>query len=307
MKVFVTGGTGYVGSSLVRLLSLAGHECRVLSRNPETARQHLASVQDVYPVQGDVTSCSIEQLAELMAQNQAVVHLVGIIVEKGTPGFEMMHTEATRRVVEAAKRAEVKRFVHMSALGTRKNAVARYHRTKWEAEQFVRESGMDWTIFRPSIIFGAHDDFLNAFAGIARRSPVLPVIGSGQGKLQPIWVEDVCRCFVQSLGMPETAGKTYDLGGECAYSLERLVQMVAGAMGRRRMLAHLPLPVARLLAQLFDLLPGKPPFTEDQIIMLGEDNICDPEPMKRTFGFTPRSLEDYLAERFGHEVRTPAA
>ena len=299
MKVFLTGGTGYVGGALLPMLSLAGHEIRTLSRDPEPARQRLASLSGVYPVRGDVASYSVDQLAELMKKQDAVIHLVGIIIEKGTPGFEAVHAEGTRRMVAAAEQAGVKRFVHMSALGTREDAVARYHKTKFAAERFVRESGLDWTIFRPSIIFGERDEFINAFAGIARAAPALPVIGSGEGKLQPVWVEDVCRCFAECLNMAETIGQTYDVGGDRAYSLKELLSMVVGAMGKRRLLLRLPTPLARLQARAFNLLPMKPPFTEDQITMLGEDNVCDPEPFKAAFGLKPRTLEDYLKERFG--------
>ena len=299
MKVFVTGGSGYVGEAVLRHLSLLGHECRVLSREAEAHRPRLTAIPGVYPVGGDITRDSIDKLASLMAKCQGVVHLVGIIVEKGTAGAEAVHTEGTRRVVAAAEQAGAKRYLHMSALGTRGGAVARYHRTKWAAEQHVRESKLEWTIFRPSIIFGERDEFLNVFAGIARRSPAVPVIGPGTGKLQPIWVEDVARCFARALERPETVGQAYELGGEKAYPVEELLRMVVAALGKRRLFPHIPIPIARIQAKLFNLLPGKPPFTDDQITMLGEDNVCDPGPMKRAFGFEPRSLEDYLKERFG--------
>ncbi len=299
MKVFLTGGTGYVGSSLLSHLSLAGHEIRLLSRDPEPARQRLTSMSGVYPVRGDVTTYSVDQLAELMKKQDAVIHLVGIIIEKGTPGFGAVHVEGTRRMVAAAEQAGVRRFAHMSALGTKENAVSRYHKTKFAAEQFVRESDLDWTIFRPSIVFGENDEFLNTFADIARLAPVLPLIGSGKGKLQPIWVEDVCRCFMECLHMPNTVGRTYNVGGDTAYALKDILAMLAAAMGKKRMFLRLPMPIARLQAKAFNLLPMKPPFTEDQITMLEEDNVCDPAPLKETFGFKPRALEDYLKERFG--------
>ncbi len=299
MKVFVTGGSGHVGESMLRLLSEAGHESRALSRDPESVRPRLTAIPGVYPVMGDITSNPIDQMASLMAKQQAVVHLVGIIIEKGTPGFEAVHVEGTRRVVEAAKQAGVRRFVHMSALGTRENAVARYHRTKFAAEQIVRESGLDWTIFRPSIIYGEKDEFLNTFAGIARLAPALPIIGSGRGKLQPIWVEDVARCFTKALELPETIGRTFDMGGDQAYSIKEIMRLLVAAMGKRRMFLHIPLGIARLQAKMFNLLPGKPPFSEDQITMLGEDNVCDAGPLKETFEISLRPMEDYLQERFG--------
>ncbi len=303
MKVFVTGGSGHVGESVLRLISEAGHESRALSRDPELVKAHLTTIPGVYPVRGDITNISIDLLAALMAKSQAVVHLVGIIIEKGTPGFDAVHVEGARRMVEAAKQAGLKRFIHMSALGTRENAVARYHQTKFAAEQIVRESGLDWTIFRPSIIYGEKDEFLNTFAGIARIAPALPIIGPGKGKLQPIWVEDVARCFAKALELPETIGQIYETGGDQAYSVEEIMRLLVASMGKRRMFLHLPVSIARLQARLFNLLPGKPPFTEDQITMLGEDNVCDPGPLKSTFGVSLRPMEDYMRERFG---KTPA-
>jgi NADH dehydrogenase len=242
-----------------------------------------------------------------MSKNQAVVHLVGIIIEKGTAGFESVHVEGTRRVVEAAKQSGIKRFVHMSALGTGENANARYHQTKFAAEQIVRESGLDWTIFRPSIIFGEKDEFLNTFAGIARIAPAVPIIGSGKGKLQPIWVEDVCRCFVKALEMQETVGQTFEMGGDKAYSVEEILRLLVQSMGKRRMFVHLPVPIARLQARLFNFLPGKPPFTEDQITMLAEDNVCDASPLKEALGIGLRSMEDYLQAQFGKLPGTTTA
>ena len=299
MKVFLTGGTGYVGGTLLSLLSLAGHETRVLSRDPEPARQRLATMSGAFPVRGDITEYSVDQLAELMKKQDAVVHLVGIIIEKGTPGFEMVHPEGTRRMVGRRRTGGGEAFRAHERSGHAENAVARYHKSKFAAEQFVRESDLDWTIFRPSIIFGENDEFLNTFAGIARMAPALPLIGGGRGKLQPIWVEDVCRCFAQSLNMPETIGQTYDMGGDTAYPIRDILSMLVKAMGKKRLLVPLPTPVARLQAKLFNLLPMKPPFTEDQITMLGEDNVCDPAPMKEAFGLTPRTLENYLQDHFG--------
>ena len=299
MKVFIAGGSGYIGRVLVRQLSLAGHECRVLCRNPELERQRLAGEKNVYPVRGDIVDYSTNQLAKLIDKSDAVINLVGIIIEKGTAGFEKVHVEGTRKLTLASEEAGIQRFIQMSALGTRDNAVSRYHKTKWEAELLVRNMKLDWTIFRPSIVFGEEDEFINVFAGMARFLPVLPLIGGGHGKLQPIWVEDVCHCFVKSLSMPETFGKTFDQGGEHALSLKELMKLIVGAMGRKRFLAPLPFPVAKIQAKIFNLLPIKPPFTEDQITMLKEDNICNSSEMKDIFKIKPLSVNTYLERKFG--------
>ena len=302
MKVFVAGGSGYIGKVLVRQLSLAGHECRILCRNPELERQRLIGEKNVYPVRGDIVEYSTSQLAQLISKSDVVINLVGIIIEKGTAGFEKIHIEGTRRLALAAEEAGVDRFIQMSALGTRENASSRYHQTKWEAELFVRNMKLDWTIFRPSIVFGEEDEFLNVFAGMARFLPVLPLIGGGHRKLQPIWVEDVCHCFVKSLDMSETFSKTYDQGGDQAFSLKELIESVVKSMGKKRFLAPLPFPIARMQAKFFNLLPIKPPFTDDQITMLKEDNICDSSQMKEVFKIQPLSLHEYLEKKFGTKV-----
>jgi len=298
MKIFVTGGTGHVGESILWRLAESGHDSRVLTRDPEFARCHAGDIPRAYPTRGDITSSPVEVLARLMAKSEAIIHIVGIIIEKGTSGFEVVHTEGTWRMIEAAKRAGVKRFIHMSALGVREGAASRYHQTKYSAEQIVRESGLGWTIFRPSIIYGERDEFLNVFAGIARLPLPLPIIGSGEGKLQPIWVEDVAHCFVKSLEVNETLGQTYELGGDKAYSIKEIMRLLVQSMGKRRPFVHLPLSIARFQAKLFDFLPGRPPFTEDQVTMLGEDNVCNPALFKEVFDITLRPMEDYLQERF---------
>src|SRR5258706_6354744 len=190
MNVFITGGTGFVGREIVRRLYAHGDSVRLLVRNPlsPTVRQlvpHYAhelktgDVQDAETLRAAIEGCD------------AVIHLVGIIREVGTQTFENVHARGTQNVIAAAQRAGVKRFVYMSALGTRANAVSRYHQTKWAAEEIVRGSGLDWTIFRPSIIYGPGDNFVNLFANLSRFSPVVPLVGGGRSKFQPVSVENV--------------------------------------------------------------------------------------------------------------------
>ena len=181
----------------------------------------------------------------------------------------------------------------MSALGTRPNAVARYHQSKWAAEEIVRGSGLDYTIFRPSIIYGPRDHFVNLFAKMSRLSPVLPIIGSGQSKLQPVPVADVATCFVRALTEPKSIGQTYDLCGGETLSFEQVLDAILQVTGRKTM----EIAFARwrwrdfkpaLLEFIFPKLLGKaPPLNHDQLIMLGEDNVGNPQPANELFGLKP--------------------
>ncbi|MHB1310191.1 MAG: NAD(P)H-binding protein, partial [Limisphaerales bacterium] len=188
MEVLVTGGTGFVGREILRQLAPLGHRVRLLVRTPDSKRIRALGLAGSIPMfAGDVLEPG--SLAPAMAGVDAVIHLVGIISEVGRNTFENAHTQATRNVVQAAGEASVGRFIHMSALGTRPEARARYHQTKWAAEEQVRASRLAWTILRPSLVYGREDHFVNLFAAMSQWSPALPVMGSGQGLLQPVSVE----------------------------------------------------------------------------------------------------------------------
>jgi NADH dehydrogenase len=179
MKVFVTGATGFVGQEVVRQARQGGHSLRILARNAcAPAVREVVSTSGAEVHAGDVLDArSLQSGAQGM---DAVIHLVGIISEVGRSTFANIHTQGTQNVVTAALGSDAKRFIHMSALGTRSGAASRYHRTKWAAEEIVRRSGCDFTIFRPALIYGPKDNFVNLFARIARVSPVLPVMGSSR-------------------------------------------------------------------------------------------------------------------------------
>jgi len=228
---------------------------------------------------------------------EAVVHLVGIISEVGQNTFENVHTRGTENIVAATRAAGMKRFIHMSALGTRPNAASRYHQSKWAAEEIVRRSGLAWTIFRPSIIYGPCDGFVNLFARMSRFSPVLPVMGSGQSKLQPVPVEDVATCFVRALSEPHSIGQIYDLCGTEVFTLEQILDLILEVTARRRIKLHLPLWLARCQAAFLEfvfprLLGQAPPLNRDQLIMLQEDNVGDPKPARELFGLKPVSFRE---------------
>lgn len=297
VKILVTGGSGFVGKVVVERLLARGHSIRVLARGTRPAPGGTCET-----VQGSILRPG--SLPAACREVDAVVHLVGIISEVGDQTFERVHTEGTRNMLHAAQSAGIRRFIHMSALGTRPDAVARYHRSKWEAEVAVRASGLDWTIFRPSLIYGPGDGFVGLFARMAEWSPVLPVIGTGQSRVQPVAVEDVGHCFASAPTTPASVGRTFDLCGPRSYPFDRVIRMILEATGRHRGVVHLPLPIARLQAGILEsvfprILDQAPPLNRDQIQMLEEDNVGDPVPASEAFGFVPRSFEDGLARLFG--------
>lgn len=290
MKIFLTGGTGFVGGHLRRALLDRGHELRILvhKRGGE-----MESGEE--EVEGDVTRP--ETFSDRVRGCDATVNLVGIIREFPGRGvtFERLHVEATRNVIEAARGAGVRRHLQMSALGTRPDAVSAYHRTKFRAEECVRGSGLDWTIFRPSIVFGPKDDFVNKLAGYIRTYPAVPVIGDGKYRLQPISADDVARCFAMALEMPETAGKTYELCGPSPMPYNEMLDIIGRALGKSHV-AKIPNPLA-IMKAVVPLLQGFSffPITMDQILMLVEENICDGS-WRETFRFEPERFEEGIGK-----------
>lgn len=295
-RVFMTGATGFVGQALLQRLRAAGHAVRCLvRRGSETAPRGDGAVACI---EGDVVTR--RGLEEGMASCDAVIHLVGIIRERPGAGmtFERVHTDGTRNVLEAAAAAGIRRYVHMSALGTRAGAASRYHRSKWAAEETVRASGLDWTIFRPSIIYGRGDGFMTMLAPMVRRMPVVPVIGSGRQRLQPVPVEQVAASFGRALDLPATIERTYEAGGPEPVTMIELLDLIGRALGRRHVRkVHVPVAVMTPLARLLHPLPGFP-ITPDQLLMLGEDSVCDPRPFFETFTLEPVPLAVGLERMF---------
>jgi len=289
MKIFIAGGTGFVGGHVVRALLERGHQLTLL------VHRRGRKQAGVEQVEGDITSP--ESFAGAVAGCDALINLVGIIREFPGRGisFERLHVQATANMVAAAVDAGVPRYLQMSALGTRPEAVSQYHRTKFLAEETVRASGLAWTIFRPSLIYGPQDAFVNMLADQLRLSPVFPVIGNGRYRLQPIHADDVARCFALALEMPETVGGCYELCGSDRLTFVELLDAVAAAMGRKAPLKPLmPLPLIRPLVRLLQRLPGFP-ITLDQLQMLLEESICDGG-WREQFGVPPRDFRRSIGE-----------
>jgi len=294
MKVFVTGGTGFVGREILGQLLSAGHEARVLVR--EGSQDKLSGHQNLETHIGDVTDAA--SLVGALDGCDAVIHLVGIIREFPGRGitFKKMHVTATENILEACEEQGVRRFLHMSSNGTRENGRTGYHRTKWQAEELVRDSGLDWTIFRPSLIFGRGSEFVKMLTELIRRVPVVPVIGDGQYRMQPVSVAQVAESFVRALAIPESIGKTYHQGGSESYTYDAILDLTGKAMGRKQVTkVHQPLfmikPMIKML-QGFEQFP----ITEDQLKMLIEGNVCDPDEWAQAFGLVPISYAEGIGE-----------
>jgi NADH dehydrogenase len=298
-RVFVTGGSGFVGHAVIDELVCRNYQVTALSGRRKID-DHGGAVR---VVKGDLFNA--RALDDGMAGVDAVIHLVGIIVEKRSKGitFEHIHFEGTKAVVDATRRNNVKRYVHMSALGTRPDAVSNYHKTKYRAEQYVRASGLDWTIFRPSLIHGPKGEFMQLEAKWARHKvpPFLfmPYFGAGPlgrggaGKLQPVYVNDVARAFVDTLEKPQTIGEIYPIAGPDQLTWPQLHRAVAEAVvGNRRWTMALPSWYAKIVTSIAP--SGLLPFNRDQVIMSQEDNTADTTKLTEHFGWELHPFESTL-------------
>jgi NADH dehydrogenase len=288
MKVFLTGGTGFVGRKMLKRLLDNGHLVRALVRSMPQPPAGVALARSVGYVRGDVVTGA--GLDKAMQGCDAAIHLVGIIVEKGSNTFEAVHHLGTRNVVQAAKRNGIKRFVQMSALGVCENGVAAYQRSKWKGEEEVRRSGISYCILRPSLIFGPGDGFVTQMMETMKKAPFFrPVPGDGSPKFRPIFVDDVTFCFARALTEAAATGQTVELGGADELTLNEVLAEIARCAGVRKPAVHIPMPLMFLGATLAGILPN-PPVTPDQLRMLREGSTCDIAPMKQIFGVTPRSF-----------------
>jgi len=292
MRVAITGATGYVGQAIVQKLLRRDHEVRALVRRPERAGAWRD--QGVELVGGDLGERAA--LRRLLEGAGAVVHLVGIIVETNRHTFESVHVAGTEAVLDAARQAGTPLLLHMSALGARDAAGAtRYHQTKWRAEETVRASGIPHAIFRPSLIAGPGSPPIKTMVDMIRLSPVVPVIGDGRYRLQPIWLGDVAEAFARALERADARG-SFDLAGAEALTYHQLLDALEAALGVRRRRISVPVGVARFAAAAGATLPSAAPITSEQLQMLLEGSTTDDNAIATRFGITPRAFAEVARE-----------
>ncbi|MDX8431929.1 complex I NDUFA9 subunit family protein [Mesorhizobium abyssinicae] len=314
--VVVFGGSGFVGRHVVRALAKRGYRIRVACRRPDLAGhlQPLGNVGQIQPVQANVrVRWSIDRAVQ---DADHVVNLVAILHESGRQKFGAVHEFGARAVAEAARSVGAG-LTHISALGADLNSASVYARTKALGEKAVLETISDAVIFRPSINFGPEDSFFNRFANMARYSPVLPLLGGGQTKFQPVYVGDVAEAIARSVDGKVEGGRVYELGGPQVLTFKQCMEELLTVIDRRRILAPVPWWVANLQASILGLLPN-PLLTKDQVLQLREHNIVSDQAARESrtlagLAIQPQSIGTILPSylwRFraaGQFQRKPAA
>lgn len=270
--ITIFGGSGFVGRHVIRRLARQGWIIRVAVRDPEAAKflRPLGDVGQITPIAVPLQNAA--GVAAAVGGADAVINLVGLLYERGRQTFEAVHVDGARAIAEAAATAGVGSLVHVSAIGAGTNAEADYARSKGYGERAVREAMPDAVICRPSLVIGPEDDFFNRFAIYARLSPVLPLIGGGHTRFQPVHVGDVAEAIVRGLGDPAARGQTYELGGPNVYSFKELMELLLSEIDRRCLLVPIPFALAEFEAAFLELLPV-PPLTRDQVRLLRHDNV----------------------------------
>ena len=292
-EILVTGGTGFLGRQVVRALVARGYLPRLLVRDGSESRipEEIRRACRVTP--GDVTDT--ESVDNAIQGTNAVVHLAGIVREFPARGltFERIHVKATRNVVKAARRWEIGRLIHVSALGARAGEPGVFFDSKGRGEEIVRNSELRWTVIRPSAIFGPGDRFIDTLIGVVRRSPVVPVPGDGRVRYRPVFAGDVAYAIADALSRPQTEGRSIDVGGPQSLSLDEIVDAVARAVGRRRAKVHVPMALLRPLVGSLSRF-RKFPFSPEEIEFLAADNVCESAAYWSEIGRVQVPLEGYL-------------
>ncbi|HEY4275681.1 MAG TPA: complex I NDUFA9 subunit family protein [Rhizomicrobium sp.] len=289
-QITIFGGSGFLGRHTVRALAKTGWRIKVACRYPNQAffLRPLGQVGQIALIKCDITDP--EQIEAALHGSDAAINLPGLLYARGQ-SFEDVHVTGAANVAEAATRLGIGALVHVSALGADLESKSHYAQTKATGEVRVRAAFPAATILRPSIVFGPEDQFFNKFAGLARFSPALPLIGGGRTRFQPVFVGDVACAIGAVLTDPQAAGRTYELGGPTVYSFRELLQIILRETGRKRVLVPLPFWLATFKAFFLQLAP-KPLLTPDQVALLRQDNIVSPTAFSLAdLGIHPTTVE----------------
>jgi NADH dehydrogenase len=291
--ILVTGGTGFVGSHLLRRLAETEPRGTVRTLVRDQAK---ALVPDgVSAVEGDITQP--ETLPAAVAGVDVVIHAAAITGDRKEPyrgAYDRVNRVGTENLMSAAKRAGVKRLVVVSGLGCRPAPAGTYMATRWGMEEAVRGSGIRFVILQPSVLFGDGAPFVTALAGLARVLPVLPLVGGGRTRFQPLWIEDLVTCLIASTTSETPAGHTLSLGGSEWATFKEVLQTICRAMPARRLLVPLPMPIARIQARLMTAVLPNPPLTAAALELFSFDNATNLDAVDKAFGFHPRGFREHL-------------
>ncbi len=297
--ILVTGASGFVGSHAVPELLGGGHRVVALTRTASTGERVMRRLPGdqrsaVELRLGDVTRP--DSLPAALAKVDAILHLAAIPRDwNGGSDLRLVNTEGTRNLVVAAREAGVRRFVHQGALGVEDDPALHYASSKAKAEQIVAESGLDWTILKPSLLWGPRDGFFNIVAGLVRLSPgLVPVPGRGASRFQPLAVADMARIFRLTFERPDTIGRVFELGGPRYWTYREITREVLSGMGRSRVIVPMPVPLISFVAGAAELVHLPFPVATDQLRQLKLDNIGPLDGVERSFGFAPRAMDGQL-------------
>jgi NADH dehydrogenase len=298
--IYITGGSGFLGSHIVKRLVAQGQEVRVLVRNRERAQEEgrLAGLE-VDWVNGDVTEPAT--LADGLADVRQIIHTAAIAIEKGQSTYEDVNYQGTVNLVDAAQEAGVQRFINISQLGADPDLPYRFLASKGRAQAYVAASSLDWTAFRPSVIWGPEDEFANIFARLIPITPIIfPIIGGEQARFQPVWVEDVVSATIAALSDTSTIGVEFELGGPEVLTLEQIERRVMQAIDANRLMVHFPMPLLRLAVKAMEILLPNPPVTSSLLELLQVKNVTRENAMPQFVDspreFKPENLATYMNE-----------
>ncbi len=296
--IFITGATGFVGHHLLAALQQTGGPARCLVRTPE--KEERVRALGFETVRGDITDA--EGLRHALQGVETVVHLVGIIEEKGGATFEDIHVHGTETLVRKALEAQVRHFLYQSALGADAHSPFAYLRTKGEAEAVVADSGLPYTILRPSLIIGPQDGFTERMKQLLAAGPVIPVPGDGNARFQPLYIDDWVRCFQHCLRPEAPRNQVFEIGGPEQLTYNEILRELMTVLGVSKPMVHLPMGLTRLSLPFMGVVRSLgaalgreiPAVTGELLSLLSVDNICALDSVERAFGFSPSPLAKAL-------------